>query len=231
MLLANKRLPYGNQILARIMSLLKSILGKRKFLSTSMFRWHFLKKIFFFFCDDMELPYLYLTATNNKEFTCKISLTSFCAERSENKIRLKHHISRTDHNLLHFTALVIGQFSRTKNAGAMVSKRALDLGHFRFGQEVNMAEVVEVENAETQDCEFISEKMSEAQRKDLCKELEKHPCLWETCGPEYKNKPRRSRALDELCQKFNMSLNCLKKQLHSLRTALTREVQKETTEG
>ena len=46
MLLANKRLPYGNQILARIMSLLKSILGKRKFLSTSMFRWRFLKKIF-----------------------------------------------------------------------------------------------------------------------------------------------------------------------------------------
>ena len=113
----------------------------------------------------------------------------------------------------------------------MVSKRALDLGHIRFGQEVNMAEVVEVENVETQDCEFISEKMSEAQRKDLCKELEKHPCLWETCGPEYKNKPRRSRALDELSQKFNISPRCLKKQLHSLRTALTREVKKETTEG
>ena len=73
-----------------------------------------------------------------------------------------------------------------------MSKRALDLGHVRFGQEVNMAEVVEVENVETQDCEFISKKMSEAQRKDLYKELEKHPYLWETCGPEYKNKPRRS---------------------------------------
>ena len=36
---------------------------------------------------------------------------------------------------------MIGQFSRTKNAGKMVSKRALDLGHFRFGQELNMAEV------------------------------------------------------------------------------------------
>ena len=79
------------------------------------------------------------------------------------------------HNLLHFTTFVIGQFSLAKNAGKMVSKRALDLGHIRFGQEVNMAEVVEVENVETQDCEFISEKMSEAQRKDLCKELEKHP--------------------------------------------------------
>ena len=48
-----------------IMSLLKSILGKRKFLSRSMFRWHFLKKFFkrfLFFGDEMELPYLYLTA-------------------------------------------------------------------------------------------------------------------------------------------------------------------------
>ena len=45
MLLVNKRLPYGNQILAQIMSLLKSILGKRKFLSASTFRWRFLKEI------------------------------------------------------------------------------------------------------------------------------------------------------------------------------------------
>ena len=49
MLLANQRLRHGNQILGGIMSLSKSILGKRKFLST--FRWRFLKKIFkrFFF--------------------------------------------------------------------------------------------------------------------------------------------------------------------------------------
>ena len=44
MLIANQRLPDGNQIFARIMSLSKSILGKRKFLST--FRWRFVKKIF-----------------------------------------------------------------------------------------------------------------------------------------------------------------------------------------
>ena len=47
MLLASQRLPDGNQILAPIMSLLKSILGKRKFLSTSMFRWCFVKKKFY----------------------------------------------------------------------------------------------------------------------------------------------------------------------------------------
>ena len=34
----------------------------------------------------MELPYLYLTTTSNKEFTDKSSLTSFCAESSEKKL-------------------------------------------------------------------------------------------------------------------------------------------------
>ena len=50
MLLANQRLPDGNQIFVGIKSLSpKSILGKRKFLSTC--RWRFLKKklnVFFF---------------------------------------------------------------------------------------------------------------------------------------------------------------------------------------
>ena len=41
------------------------------------------KTLIVFFGDDMELPYLYLTATNNQEFTGKSSLTSFCAESSE----------------------------------------------------------------------------------------------------------------------------------------------------
>ena len=65
-----ERLPYRNQILARIMSLWKSILGKREFFkSTSMFRWRFLKnKINVLYCQ-LELPDLYVTATNNKEFT------------------------------------------------------------------------------------------------------------------------------------------------------------------
>ena len=43
------------------------------------------KILIVFFGDDMELPYLYLTATNNQEFTGKSSLTSFCAESSEKK--------------------------------------------------------------------------------------------------------------------------------------------------
>ena len=74
-LLANQHLPYRNQLLVRIMSLLKSILGEGKFLSMSMFRWGLdsLKKfkcvVFVMKYCQLELPYLYLTATNNEEFT------------------------------------------------------------------------------------------------------------------------------------------------------------------
>ena len=54
-----------------------------------MFRWRFQKKIFnVFFCDEILLAGVavpLLTATNNKEFTGKSSLTSFCAESSEKK--------------------------------------------------------------------------------------------------------------------------------------------------
>ena len=51
------------------------------------------------FSDEMLLAgaaVLYLTATNNNGFTGKSSLTSFCAECSEKKIRLKHHFLRTE---------------------------------------------------------------------------------------------------------------------------------------
>ena len=90
MLSANKRLPYGNQILARIMSLLKSILGKRVQMALP-------KKNFYMCCFSDEILLagvaVPLTATNNKEFTGKSSLTLFCAESSEKKIRLKYHIT------------------------------------------------------------------------------------------------------------------------------------------
>ena len=94
MLLANQRLPDGNQIFGGNNVSFEINFWERKFLSTSMFRWRFLKKVFnAFFSDEMELRYLYLTATNNKEFTGKSSLTSFCAESSEKTFRLKYHIS------------------------------------------------------------------------------------------------------------------------------------------
>ena len=84
MLLANQRLRHGNQILAGIMSLSKSILGKRKFLST------FLKKnlnVFFFF-------FLWW---NTASWSCR-NFYWLCPvpKAAKKKIRLKHHISRTE---------------------------------------------------------------------------------------------------------------------------------------
>ena len=77
------------------------------------------------------------------------------------------------------------------------------------------------------DCEFISEKMSEAQRKICAKNLKST----HVCGKLVDQSIKTSHGgqelwIHELYQKFNISLNCRKKQLHSLRTALTREVQK-----
>ena len=79
--------------MAQILSLLKLIFGKWNFLRMSKFRWRFLKRLFlmFFFFFFLwrntaswnVLTYLYLKATNNKEFTGNSSLTLFCAESSE----------------------------------------------------------------------------------------------------------------------------------------------------
>ena len=95
MLLANQHLPDRNQTLVGIMSLSKWILGKRKFLST--FRWRLPKKILnssLVMKYYRTVPYLYLTATNNKEFTGK---SLFILWRKQwKKIRLKHYISRTE---------------------------------------------------------------------------------------------------------------------------------------
>ena len=72
MLLANKRLPYGNQILARIMSLLKSVLGKKNFKYDRVQTVLRKKNWMCCFCDEILLAgavvFLW-TATNNKEFT------------------------------------------------------------------------------------------------------------------------------------------------------------------
>ena len=63
MLLANQRLPDGNQILAAINFREKRIF---KYVHVQM---AFPKKGFKLIFFVMEPPYLYLTATNNKEFT------------------------------------------------------------------------------------------------------------------------------------------------------------------
>ena len=48
-----------------------------------------------------------------------------------------------------------------------MSKRAKPRGLGKFRQEVNMADVVELEHVFAPNCDLNSEKMSEAQRKGL----------------------------------------------------------------
>ena len=84
------------------------------------------KKIFkcFFFCHEMELPYLYLTATSNKEFTGKSSLTSFCAKSSEKKGR-----STIFHELKSVVKAKIAQNNSQVSEGGITVKPGQDSIH------------------------------------------------------------------------------------------------------
>ena len=136
MLLANQRLPDGNLILVGIMSLSpKSIVGKKKNLSTC--RWRFLKKnlnvlIFVMKHCWLELPYLYLTATNNKEFTS--SLTSFCSESSEKK---KLGWSIIFHKLKRAVKAKIAQTNSQVSEGGITVKPGQDFIHELIILKVN----------------------------------------------------------------------------------------------
>ena len=106
------------------MFLLKSILGKRKFLSTSMFRWRFLKKflnVFFFVMKRSCRTFI------NKEFTGKSSLTSFCAESSEKKKKLGW--STIVHELKSVVKAKIAQNNSQNSEGGITVKPGQDSIH------------------------------------------------------------------------------------------------------
>ena len=112
-------------------SLLKSTLGKRKFLSMSMFRWPFLKKFLnVFLGDEMELPYLYLTATNNKEFTGKV----LCRKESSEK---KLGWSTIFHKLESVVKAKIAQNNSQVSEGGITVKPGQDSNHELIIWKVN----------------------------------------------------------------------------------------------
>ena len=86
------------------------------------------------FCDEMELPYLYLTATNNKEFTGKSSLTSFCAESSEKK---KIAWSTVFHELESVVKAKIAQNNSQVSEGGTSVKPGQDSNHELIIWKVN----------------------------------------------------------------------------------------------
>ena len=89
----------------------------------------------FFFCVMkhcwLELPYLYLTATNNKEFTS--SLTSFCGESSEKKLGW----SIIFHKLKSVVKAKIAQTNSQVSEGRIVVKPAQDFIHELIILKVN----------------------------------------------------------------------------------------------
>ena len=73
----------------------------------------------------MELPYLYLTTTSNKEFTDKSSLTSFCAESSEKKLDW----SAIFHELKSVVKAKVAQNDSQVSEGGINVKPAKDSNH------------------------------------------------------------------------------------------------------
>lgn len=70
-------------------------------------------------------------------------------------------------------------------------------------------------------------KITEADKFKLFKELEVYPCLWDSSTPEYKNRQLKTAAMETLSNTFNMAPYNLKKILHTLRSAVVREIKKE----
>ena len=68
----------------------------------------------------------------------------------------------------------------------------------------------------------ISEKTKEA----LIASFKEYLCLWLTTHEEYKNKARKTEATSLLASKFNISIDSLKRLIHSLRTSMLREVKR-----
>ena len=84
----------------------------------------------------------------------------------------------------------------------------------------------EVEFLNTRESDLLDQKLSEAMKHNLHKAISNYRCLWDTAHIDNKKKQLKVKVLEELSQKFNISPNCVIQQLHSVRTALTREIKK-----
>ena len=74
----------------------------------------------------------------------------------------------------------------------------------------------------------VDHKLSESQKFALYKDLKGYRSLWDTSNVPSKNKQQKQKGLEKLSQKYNLSPGCLKRQLHTVRTLLAREIKKES---
>jgi hypothetical protein len=68
----------------------------------------------------------------------------------------------------------------------------------------------------------LDKKLSDDEKINLIKELEKYPCLWDTSKAVYKNRQTRVAETEDLSIKFILTPVNLKKVCHTLRTGLSR---------
>ena len=92
--------------------------------------------------------------------------------------------------------------------------------------KTNMADGDELEAVE------VDQKLSESQKFSLYIDLEGYRSMWDTSYVHSKNKQQnkqqKEKGLEELSEKYNLSPGYLKRQLHTVRTALAREIKKES---
>ncbi|PFX13524.1 hypothetical protein AWC38_SpisGene22379 [Stylophora pistillata] len=74
----------------------------------------------------------------------------------------------------------------------------------------------------------VDQKLSESQKFSLYKDLEGYRNLWDTSSVHSTNKQQKKKGSEELSEKYNLSPGNLKKRHHTARTALAREIKKES---
>ena len=63
-------------------------------------------------------------------------------------------------------------------------------------------------------------------KKLFFKPLESYLCLWNTSPPVYKDKIKKVEASKALSMRFGLTIEDMKKLMHSLRTSMVREVKR-----
>ena len=69
--------------------------------------------------------------------------------------------------------------------------------------------------------------LKEEDKLRLLNELKQYPCLWDSSEIEYKDRVAVAKALQTLSQDYKFPTANLKRLIHSVRSALSREIEKE----
>ena len=83
---------------------------------------------------------------------------------------------------------------------------------------------LEVEDTEDETFELECSKVSDKTKRRILEAFKDHPCLWNSALEDYKNKVKKVEATKTLSTQFSLTIEELKRVLHSLRTSISREL-------